>query len=136
VKLLHGVLISVTLGAMGLGMACTLNPQPLPPETPDGSLSVDAGSFGENVDGAATVPTAGDRGDGGDDGTGGGGLSDSDAGDAAADGSDDGAVTDADDAGSPRGRTSSALLPARVKRPNGLSCLFCWTPRTRPARWP
>jgi hypothetical protein len=80
--------------------ACTLNPQPLPPASPDGGIlpSEDAGSRFGGSDGAA-VPAPQDAADSGT--TSGGGLNDDDGGDAGAstDASSDAETTsDASDA--------------------------------------
>ncbi len=88
------------LAAAGAFVACTLNPQPLPPNDDqstfspgDASASVDGGSLNSDPETPATGADAGappPRGEGGTDG--------SDGGDAGSDGGD-GGISDASDAG-------------------------------------
>jgi hypothetical protein len=95
------VLLVVAIGgALATGVACSLNPQPLPPAGPDGGLEQDSGAFknSPDTDGGAVVPTAAS--DAGDmNGGGGGALDGSDAGDASVDASDDATPSDAGDSG-------------------------------------
>jgi hypothetical protein len=97
-------LFTVAVAIAAVAVACTLNPQPLPPDSPDGGHASGDGAvtgvFG-GEDGAAPPQDnpGGDAGsgsktdDGGETGTPGGG---GDAGDA---GPSDAGVSDADDAG-------------------------------------
>jgi hypothetical protein len=50
------LLALAVLGAFGVGVACSLNPQPLPPGSPDGSLGLDSGG---SKDGASSFGDAG-----------------------------------------------------------------------------
>lgn len=87
------VSLSALSVAAVLAGACAINPQPLPPDTNDGSFGgVDAGSFGQTADGldGAAVPNAGDT-----DAGAGGGSGGLDSGDASTDASTDAAITDA-----------------------------------------
>ena len=93
----------ISIAACGLAVvlaaACTINPQPLPPDTFDASMGSDGGARDQNgsADDAAATPTAdtdGGNGGGGSIGDGGEG------GDASADASDDGGILDAASDGS------------------------------------
>jgi hypothetical protein len=66
VKLARSFLLAVIAGALAVA-ACTLNPQPLPPAAPDGSIRADAATNN------ATSEDAGSFGGPADDGAGGGG---------------------------------------------------------------
>ncbi len=85
-----GLSVAALSLAIGLASACAINPQPLPPDTFDGSVGTDAGAFGDQngrADDAAASPAADTEGGAGggannDAGDGDGGPRSTDGGDA------------------------------------------------------
>jgi hypothetical protein len=100
VKLGIHISLSMFFAASAIAAACTLNPQPLPPDAPDGSTPQDGSAKSANLSDDATAAPPQDEADAG---TVNGPAPDVDGGDSSTSGEGDagdgGAIDDANDAG-------------------------------------